>query len=363
MSPFRRGKFWSLYVPRQSGGVVQRACGTTDAKLARAMGRMIDTLADQRRWDVLVAIDAKTITVGEAYDAFVMNGLDALLARAQATTLDTYRAQWLATLTQAPRTQAAYRQKIEALVADGMRSSELTAGWITDTIAALPHSPGTKKQYLHVLSLFLDYLVGHRVLASNPVHQRGLVRRPKNNKPRKLWKDAADDLRLVNAAPEPFRSYFALVHGSGAERDAALAMRRRDVDTKTWLLHIPGTKTETRDRTGVPLEAWAQPIVAAHCTGLLPDAPLFPGLDSRSVNRAHQEARTAAKLDGYQLRDARHSYAIRALLRGEPLWKVSKWLGHANMAITAKVYAQFNLDDALEALGRMTPARATSHTT
>ena len=74
-------------------------------------------------------------------------------------------------------------------------------------------------------------------------------------------------------------------------------------------------------------------------------------------------ARTVAKLAGYQLRDARHSYAIRALLRGEPLWKVSKWLGHSNMAITAKVYAQFDLDDALAAsteLNRRATSRATS---
>jgi integrase len=362
MSLFRRGKYWSLYVPRESGGVVQRSTGTTDAKLAAKMGRMVDQLADVRRWDVLQAIDAKRVTVAQCYDAFVYNRLDALLADASAESLSVWVDQWVKTLAQSARTQTGYTQKIRAMIPDGMKSSALTAGWITDTIAALPHSPGTKKQYLHVLSLFVDYLVGHRVMPLNPIHQRGLVRRPKNNKPRKVWKTEAEDRRLVDCAPSPFREYFALVHASGAERDAALAMTRRDVDTATWLLHIPGTKTETRDRTGVPLETWARAILRPFLKGLLPDAPLFPGLSRRAVNVAHQEARTAAKLPGYQLRDARHSYAIRALLRGEPLWKVSKWLGHSNMAITAKVYTQFDLDDALAASTELN-RHATPHAT
>jgi integrase len=245
-----------------------------------------------------------------------------------------------------------YRQKIESLLPVGLRLSAMSAGWIADTIARLPHSSGTRQQYLHVLSLFLDYAVAHGYIASNPARERALVRRPRTNKPRAVWKDTPADLALVNAAPEPYRSYFALVHATGAERDAALAMVRRDIDLATNTVHIPGTKTATRDRRGVPLEAWAVPILAAHCRGLLPDAPLFPTITRSQVNRAHIAARTVAKLGGYQLRDARHSYAVRALLRGEPLWKVSKWLGHSNVAITAKVYTQFGLDEALEALGR-----------
>ncbi|MFY7948054.1 MAG: tyrosine-type recombinase/integrase [Gemmatimonas sp.] len=363
MSPFQRGAYWSLYIPRRSGGVVQRATGTTDKALADRMGRMVDTLADQRRWDVLEAIDAKTVTVGEAWDAYTMNGLDALMARLKAVKLVERVPAWVATLPNAPRTITSYEQKVRALLPTAMLSTALTAGWINDAIAKLPHSSGTRQQYLHALSLFVDYLVGHSVLPANPIHQRGLVRRPRANKPRTVWHFEADDVRLVNAAPEPFRAYFALVHGSGAERDAALAMVRRDVDTTTWLLHIPGTKNAKRDRRGVPLDAWARAIVGAHCKGLLHEAPLFPTLTSRTVNDAHIDARTAAKLPGYQLRDARHSFAIRHLIRGEPLWKVSKWLGHSNEVITAKVYTQVELEKAMAyetELKRRTTPRTTS---
>jgi integrase len=359
VTPFRRGAYWSLYVPRRSGGVVQRATGTSDKRLADRMGRMIDTLADQRRWDVLEAIDAKRVTVAQAWDAYCLNALDALMADVSAVDLADLVEPWLASLTRAPRTLAAYRGKITALIGDALPAATVTEGWVVDTIAALPYSGTTRGMYFAVLTLFLDYAVAHRALPANPCRNRALVKRPKPNPPRMVWKAAADDLRLVNAAPEPLRSYFSLVHGTGAERDAALAMRRRDIDLTAGTVHIPGTKRGSRDRRGVPIDAWALPIVAAHCRGLLPDAPLFPGLRRTVVNGAHKAAREAVNLTGYELRDARHSFAVRHLLAGVPLWKVSKWLGHRTVKTTAEVYTRFELDAALEHLGALAKVEAT----
>lgn len=359
MSPFRRGAYWSLYIPRRAGGVVQRATGTTDRALAGRMGRMVDVLRDQRRWDILEAIDQKAVSVGEVYDAYAIQALDALMARVAAAdvpmALDLVD-RWVGTLRQAERTVAAYAQKVRALLDETVRVTDLTPGWVTDRLATLPHTPATVRQYAHALSLFCRYLRGHRLLDSNPVRDVDL---PRGTGKRAIWKTEAEDRRLVDAAPEPLRSYFALVHSTGAERDAALAMVRRDLDLTAGTCHIPGTKTRTRDRKGVPIEAWALPILRAHVAGLLPDAPLFPTLTRRAIASAHVDARTAAKLPGYQLRDARHSVAVRAILRGEPIWKVSKWLGHANIGITAGVYAQFDLEAAQAELNRYTTARAT----
>jgi integrase len=356
--------YWSLYIPRRSGGVVQRATGTTDKALAGRMGRMVDVLRDQRRWDVLEAIDAKRVTVGAAYDAYTMNALNALMARVVAAAVPNavdLVDRWVGTLRKAPRTVAAYEQKVRALLTEDLKVTDLTAGWVADTLATLPHTPATVRQYAHALSLFCKYCKGHGWLPANPVRDVDL---PKGTNKRVLWKTEAEDRRLVDCAPEPVRSYFALVHSTGAERDAALAMRRRDVDVEAGTVHIPGTKNKNRDRKGVPMEPWAVPIVAAHCRGLLPDAPLFPTLTRREVNAHHQAARTAAQLPGYQLRDGRHSYAVRAILRGEPIWKVSKWLGHANIGITASVYAQFDLEAAQAELNQHAmPSRTTRRAT
>jgi len=357
---FKRGKFWSLYVPRSAGGAVQRSTGTTDANLAKRMGRMIDTLSDQRRWDVLGAIDAKVVTVGAVWDAFAVNGLDALLAAAakdaEPLALD-YVDRWVRTMKLAPRTVLAYEQKVRTLLGDDdLRLSALTGGWLMDRLADLDMTPATVRQYAHAFSKFCQYLKAHRVIGENPVKGIPL---PKGTAKRTMWKSEADDLKLVDAAPEPFRSYFALVHATGAERDAALVMVRADLDLTAATCHIPGTKNANRDRRGIPIEPWALPMLTRHVRGMLADAPLFPTLNRRTVNIEHLHAATVAKLPGYQLRDARHSYAVRAILRGEQIWKVSKWLGHANIGITASVYANFELEDAMDELNR----KATPHAT
>jgi integrase len=364
MSPFRRGKYWSLYIPRRSGGVVQRATGTMDPTLAKRMGRMVDVLQDTRRWDVLEAMDAKRVTVGAVYDAYVMNALDALMATLAAEAVPDaldFVDRWVATLRKAPRTVAAYEQKVRTLLGAGVKVSALTAGWLADRLAQLAFTPATVRQYAHAFSLFARYLRGHGLIATNPVTD---VELPKGTNKRAVWKTEAEDRRLVDCAPEPCRTFFALVHSTGAERDAALSMVRANVDLTAGTVHIPGTKNRNRDRKGVPIEPWALPILAAHCRGLLPDAPLFPTLTRRDVGAAHMAARTAAKLPGYQLRDGRHSYAVRAILRGEPIWKVSKWLGHANIGITATVYTQFDLEAAQAELNQHAmPSRTTRRAT
>jgi integrase len=359
LTPFRRGKYWSLYLPRRSGGVVQRSTGTTDAALAKRMARMLDTLADTRRWDVLEAIDAKIVTIGQVWDAFTMGGLDALLrsatAEAAPKVLD-YVARWIATYRGAPRTRTGYEQKVRTLLESNPSVTEFSEGWVRDRLATLPHTPATVRQYANALSVFADYLRAHRIVPVNPVDGVPL---PKGTAKRTTWKSNADDRRLIDAAPEPFRSYFALVHATGAERDAALVMTRRDVDLANAVCRIPGTKNKRRNRAGVPIEVWALDVLTAHCAGLLPDAPLFPTITRRQVNVEHIAARTAANLPGYQLRDARHSYTVRAILRGEQLWKVSQWLGHANIGITAAVYTAFELNDAMAELNRTATPRAT----
>lgn len=60
------------------------------------------------------------------------------------------------------------------------------------------------------------------------------------------------------------------------------------------------------------------------------------------ITRHWPVACAAARVTGYWLRDTRHSYGVRAILAGYPLWEVSKWLGHGSVAQTADVYLQFD---------------------
>ena len=63
----------------------------------------------------------------------------------------------------------------------------------------------------------------------------------------------------------------------------------------------------------------------------------------------HKMAKTAG-VRPIRLHDARHSCGTALHLRGVPLAVIAKWLGHADAATTARIYAH-SQDDALRAGG------------
>ena len=54
---------------------------------------------------------------------------------------------------------------------------------------------------------------------------------------------------------------------------------------------------------------------------------------------AQDAADAATRLEAM---DGRHSYAIRAILRGAPIADVSEWLGHSSLATTYNTYVHFD---------------------
>lgn len=67
----------------------------------------------------------------------------------------------------------------------------------------------------------------------------------------------------------------------------------------------------------------------------------FPGIDRWEASDAHRAACKLAEIEDYQLRDQRHSYAVRAARGGTPAELIARQLGHANAVLVLKVYGRF----------------------
>ena len=61
----------------------------------------------------------------------------------------------------------------------------------------------------------------------------------------------------------------------------------------------------------------------------------------RTLARAHRRACKTLRIADYTQRDARHSYAVRAIRSGVPAEIVARPLGHANAVLVLKVYGRF----------------------
>ncbi len=150
----------------------------------------------------------------------------------------------------------------------------------------------------------------------------------------------ADVLRIVENAPAPYPALFALLYGAGLEVSAVLRCVDSDVDTKRREVRARGTKAHARDRI-VRVAECAWPFVERHLATLTPGERMFRGIDRWQVGDMHRARLTALGLPHHRVHDSRHFYAIRAIRAGTPYELVARQLGHADVAMVAKVYGRF----------------------
>lgn len=146
--------------------------------------------------------------------------------------------------------------------------------------------------------------------------------------------------RLIHAQEHPFDVLSALLHGTGIGLSVALALRRRDVDALRKEIRARGTKTRARDRIAKVTD-WAWPLVESHIALPHPNAPLFPNINRWTASDKHREACQRLEIENYQLKDSRHSYAVRAIRAGASSEVVAQQLGHVDTTMAVKVYSRF----------------------
>ena len=344
-----RGRvWWYVSVPRRSRGWVKRACGTKDRQTARAMKRMLEELGPtgRRDWELLDAVCSNRLSVAELFDAYVANALDVLRAQLNDVDLEPYVDQWVDVLkaSLAADTVAHYELYVRSLIPIGRHFSRsaLTFQRLSEWLSSRNVGRSTKRKYHAALSQFCDHLRSVAVLSTNPMRD---VKAPPAAPPRMEYLETAAKMRaLADAQPEPFRSLSLLIHATGIEVSVALALKKQDVDSTRREIRARGTKTATRDRLARVAE-WAWPDVERFIKLLHPAAPLFPGITRFAAGDAHRAACTALGVENYQLRDSRHSYAVRAIRAGASPEVVARQLGHVNTTMVVSVYGRFRPND------------------
>lgn len=378
MTPFARGKAGIQYIYVPTGpGSKQLSTGTTSLVLARRLDAMCKALADEKQWELLRALVIKPqpLTIDRLWDAYRKKALDTLRAELSAVRLVDFLDGWTADAkAKAPATWGDQRKHVDLLLAKVTYAHELKPGRIRDLLNQETGGGGTKRHKLYAWSAFCRYLVVHDVLDSNPCADRDKVPRPPKANKRTVWRTADVDQAIIARTSGDVRIALVLCAASGADRSTVARMHVRDLhllavgakpDKAKGLEHrvdLPGTKTAGRNRKGVRLEPWAAPILREWCKGKLPSVPLIGPVGPRTITMAWHDAAEAEGHAGYWLRDTRHSYGIRALMDGYPLWEISKWLGHASEALTAEIYLQFDYEVA-RLIRQGTAGDSAAHTT
>ena len=281
--------------------------------------------------------------------------------------LEAYLAEWLAAVrpTVRPGTHRSYQGHVAlhiAPVLGGIQVGRLMPSdvrYLIDDRLAAGLSPATVGRLLVTLRMALGSGVRDGILERNVA---AVVRPPRveRDAPGALAPDEA--LRLVEAVRDDWLGpLYILLLATGLRLGEACALDRRDLDLERGTVAVRSGKTARAVRT-VPILAFALPHLRTHrarAASVDPDAPVFVG--QRTGKRltgfvaSQHWHRLLRDLGWRQMRvhDLRHAHASLQLAAGTPMRVIADQLGHANPALTARVYAHLTTDALTDAAHRV----------
>jgi integrase len=150
--------------------------------------------------------------------------------------------------------------------------------------------------------------------------------------------------KLFEAASPLLRGVITAMLETCCRRGEILSLQWQDVDLETRELTIRAEKAKTRRARRLPISSRLMAVLEMRRVDpsgkpFPPDAYVFGdrlGRRIKSIRTAWENARDAAGLNGFQLRDLRHEAASRFEEAGVLTTDVSKFPGHRNLSTTTR---------------------------
>ena len=172
-----------------------------------------------------------------------------------------------------------------------------------------------------------------------------------NSRERYLTNDEAKALKLAcECSPNPqLKNIVALLLLTGARKSELLKAKWTDIDLdkRTWTLNM----TKNGRRRHIPLTLGAMAVIDQlprydGCPWLLANKQTM--LPFTDIKRSWMQARKAAGLNNVCLHDLRHSFASNLVNGGVDILRVSRLMGHVNLASSSR-YSHLAADQLLAA--------------
>lgn len=231
---------------------------------------------------------------------------------------------------------------------DEIKQQDVTAWLMEKRQSGL--APATVEKIRIMFSRSFELARQWQLFDGNPVKYVPRVKF-NNARERYLTSNEANALRLAcecSANPQ-LKNIVALLLLTGARKSELFKAKWTDIDIdkRTWTLNM----TKNGRGRHVPLSQPALRIIDQlprypDCPWLLPNPQtLLPFTD---IKRSWMQARTAAGLNDLNLHDLRHSFASNLVNGGVDILRVSRLMGHVNLASSSR-YSHLAADQLLAA--------------
>jgi integrase len=287
--------------------------------------------------------------------------------------LDDYLDDWLAAIEPsiAPATLMSYRSHVDTHISPFL--GHLTVGSLrpadaqrlANRIHAGGRSPSTVAHVISTLRMALSQAVRDGELTAN-VAQSVRLPRQAHDPVEALTLQRARDIRAA-VKEHWLEPIVTLLLGTGMRLGEACALDWHDVDLAKARILIRHGKTRSATRTVhlVPFVVAALERQRVSTKRYGPNEPVFLGtrinrrtrtierLSGQSVTHAFPDLLEAKGLPRMRVHDLRHGTATLLLAEGVPMRVISEILGHANPALTARLYAHVSDESARSAMASL----------
>lgn len=199
---------------------------------------------------------------------------------------------------------------------------------------------------LKLLRKMFAWGIRERLLTTTPFKVGGesVIRLdPESPREERLTSEEAER-KLFEAASPHLRGVLTAMLETCCRPGEILSLQWQDVDLETRELTIRAEKAKTRRARRLPISSRLLAVLEMRRLDPLgkpfpPEAYVFGdrlGKRATSIRTAWENARDAAGLQGFQLRDLRHEAASRFEEAGVLTTDVSKFLGHRNLSTTTR---------------------------
>jgi integrase len=345
VKPYRRGLTFWVRLVGSNGGAVRISCGTRDGSVARQMGSMLERLAARNEYDVIDRVRDRRLDFVTLWAAYCAEpSLVALRQSFADTDLSPLVDEWQrALMARGTASAERYARQVRELIPDDrpFPRSHFIRRAIAEHLAGLGVSGSTQNRHRAALRQFGRWLLERDVIEHNPVAD---VAGARENPGRLIFHTTTEQQAIIRALPQPFKALEAIMAACGAEWQAVIRLRRRDVDLGAQSIELHGSKTSWRNRTAMLTESWTLPAISEYIRDFLPNAMLFERIEDKRAHAAHRAACTAAQVAVSHLHDWRHSYAVTLRRRGVSDVLIARQLGHSNTVLVATRYGRFSPD-------------------
>ena len=207
-------------------------------------------------------------------------------------------------------------------------------------------SPVTINHDLKLLRKMFAWGIRERLLSATPfkVGSENVIRLdPESPREERLTSEEAER-KLFAAANSHLRGVLTAMLETCCRPGEILSLQWQDVDLAAREITIRAEKAKTRRTRRLPISSRLLPVLEMRRND--PSGHAFPpesyvfgnqiGERVTSIRTAWENAREAAGLTGFQLRDLRHAAASRFEEAGVLTTDVSKFLGHRNLSTTTR---------------------------